>query len=45
MTSQESASRPDAPRVWENSPDNICFVELIGDEAAVEAAFLAPIGS
>ena len=39
ITSAESASRPDAPRVWENAPDNICFVELIGDRAAVEAAF------
>src|SRR5262249_58246153 len=25
--------------VWDDCPDNICFVELIGDKAAVEAAF------
>ena len=31
-------SQPDAPRVWEDAPDNICFVHEVGDRAAVEAA-------
>ena len=25
--------------MWEDCADNICFVELIGDKAAVDAAF------
>jgi len=33
------ATKPGAPRVWEDCPDNICFVELIGDKAATDAAF------
>ena len=28
-----------APRVWDDCPDNICFVHLEGDKAATEAAF------
>ena len=39
VTSTAEAPKPDAPRVWEDCPDNICFVELIGDKAAVDAAF------
>ena len=39
VTSTAEASRPGSPRVWEDCPDNICFVELIGDKAAVDAAF------
>src|SRR5262245_22291700 len=39
ITSTAEAPRPGAPRVWEDCPDNICFVELIGDKDAVEAAF------
>ena len=31
--------KPGAPRVWDDCPDNICFVELIGDKAATDAAF------
>src|SRR4029077_12709144 len=27
------------PRVWEDCPDNICFVHEVGDKAAVEAGF------
>jgi carbon-monoxide dehydrogenase large subunit len=38
VTSTAQAPKPDAPRVWEDCPDNICFVERIGDKAAVEAA-------
>ncbi|HET9174886.1 MAG TPA: molybdopterin cofactor-binding domain-containing protein, partial [Pseudolabrys sp.] len=30
---------PGAPRVWDDCPDNICFVELIGDKPATDAAF------
>jgi carbon-monoxide dehydrogenase large subunit len=33
------ASKPGAPQVWDGCKDNICFVELIGDKAAVDAAF------
>ena len=39
ITSTAEAPKPGAPRVWEDCPDNICFVELIGDKAAVDAAF------
>src|SRR6516164_2175815 len=39
VTSTAEAPKPGAPRVWEDCPDNVCFVELIGDKAAVEAAF------
>ncbi|MGZ3362515.1 MAG: xanthine dehydrogenase family protein molybdopterin-binding subunit, partial [Xanthobacteraceae bacterium] len=39
VTSTAEAPKPDAPRVWEDCPDNICFVELIGDKAATDAAF------
>jgi carbon-monoxide dehydrogenase large subunit len=39
VTSTAEAAKPDAPRVWEDSADNICFVQQIGDEAAVDAAF------
>src|SRR5215813_4463961 len=38
VTSTAEAPKSDAPRVWEDCPDNICFVELIGDKAAVDAA-------
>ena len=33
------ALKPGAPRVWDDCPDNICFVHLDGDKAATEAAF------
>jgi aerobic carbon-monoxide dehydrogenase large subunit len=40
VTSTAEAPKPGAPRVWDDCPDNICFVELIGDDkAAVDAAF------
>ena len=39
ITSTAEAPKPGAPRVWEDCADNICFVELIGDRAAVDAAF------
>ncbi len=39
VTSTAEALKPGAPRVWDDCPDNICFVELLGDKAAVDAAF------
>jgi aerobic carbon-monoxide dehydrogenase large subunit len=39
VTSTEDAAKPDAPRVWQDAPDNICFVELIGDKARTDDAF------
>jgi carbon-monoxide dehydrogenase large subunit len=39
VTSTAEAPKPQAPRVWDDCPDNICFVELIGDKPAVDAAF------
>ena len=39
VTSTAEAPKPGAPRVWDDCPDNICFVELIGDKAAVDTAF------
>jgi carbon-monoxide dehydrogenase large subunit len=35
----EEALAPGAPRVWEDCPDNICFVHAEGDAATVAAAF------
>ncbi len=39
VTSTAEAPKPGAPRVWNDCPDNICFVEQIGDKAAVDAVF------
>src|SRR6266581_3172153 len=39
IVSTADATEPSAPRVWEDCPDNICFVHEVGDKAAVEAAF------
>ncbi|MFN3658799.1 MAG: xanthine dehydrogenase family protein molybdopterin-binding subunit [Pseudolabrys sp.] len=39
VTSTAEATDPAAPRVWEDCPDNISFVELLGDKAATDAAF------
>src|SRR5579864_916099 len=39
VVSTEGALAPDAPRVWEDCPDNICFVHRVGDQAATGAAF------
>ena len=32
------AAKPGAPKVWEASQDNICFVHLVGDKQATDAA-------
>ncbi|MGZ3294929.1 MAG: xanthine dehydrogenase family protein molybdopterin-binding subunit, partial [Xanthobacteraceae bacterium] len=39
IVSTAEASAEGAPRVWEDCPDNIGFVQLFGDKAATEAAF------
>ena len=39
VVSTAEAAKPGAPRVYEECPDNISFVELIGDKAATDAAF------
>jgi carbon-monoxide dehydrogenase large subunit len=33
------AAAPGAPLVWDDCPDNICFVQIEGDKAATDAAF------
>jgi carbon-monoxide dehydrogenase large subunit len=39
VTSTEEAVKPGAPKVWADAPDNISFVELIGNKEATDAAF------
>jgi carbon-monoxide dehydrogenase large subunit len=39
IVSTEEAAKPGAVKVWDDAPDNICFVEQIGDKAATDAAF------
>src|SRR6185437_10227758 len=39
VTSTEEATKADSPKVWEAAPDNIGFVEFVGDKAATDAAF------
>ena len=39
VVSTAKAMEPGAAKVWEGCPDNISFVELIGDKAATDAAF------
>jgi carbon-monoxide dehydrogenase large subunit len=39
IVSTEGAVTAGAPRVWDDCPDNICFVHEVGDKAAVEVAF------
>src|SRR5215469_8039126 len=39
VVSGEAALRPGAIAVWEDCPNNICFVHLEGDKAAADAAF------
>jgi aerobic carbon-monoxide dehydrogenase large subunit len=39
VVSAEDALKPGAPRVFDDCPDNICFVQLDGDKAATDAAF------
>jgi carbon-monoxide dehydrogenase large subunit len=34
-----AASRPGAPQLWPDTPNNICFEWQLGDEAAADAAF------
>ncbi len=41
VTDTAQAARPGAPAVWDNCPDNICFVHLAGDKAAVDRAIEA----
>ena len=41
IVSTEGAVAADAPRVWDDCADNICFVHEVGDKAATEAAFAA----
>jgi carbon-monoxide dehydrogenase large subunit len=38
VVSTAAATARDAPRVWDDCPDNICFVHEVGDRAATEAA-------
>ena len=39
IVSTEGAVAAGAPRVWNDCPDNICFVHEVGDRAATDAAF------
>jgi carbon-monoxide dehydrogenase large subunit len=39
VTSVDEAARPDAPRVWEENPDNISHTYERGNRQATEAAF------
>src|SRR5262249_47334647 len=39
VVSTAEATAPGAPRVWDQCPDNIGFVQLFGDKAATDAAF------
>ncbi len=39
IVSTADAAAPGAPRVWDDCPDNICFVAQFGDKAAADAAF------
>jgi carbon-monoxide dehydrogenase large subunit len=39
IVSTEGATKPGAPPVWDEAPDNISFVYLEGDKAETEAAF------
>ena len=39
VTDTDAADKPGAPLIWEDCPDNICFVHLAGDKEAVDAAF------
>ena len=39
VTATAAAARPGAPAVWDEVPDNVCFVHALGDKAAVDAAF------
>ena len=39
IVSTEGTTAAGTPRVWDDCPDNICFVHEVGDRAATEAAF------
>ena len=39
IVSADDAIKPGAPLVWDDCPNNICFVHLEGDKAATDAAF------
>ncbi len=39
VVSTVKATEPGAAKVWDGCPDNISFVELLGDKAATDAAF------
>ena len=39
VTATADALKPGAPLVWDDCPDNICFVQLVGNKAATDAAF------
>ena len=39
VVSTAKATEPGAANVWDGCPDNISFVELLGDKAATDAAF------
>jgi carbon-monoxide dehydrogenase large subunit len=39
IVSTAKATEPGAAKVWDGCPDNIGFVELLGDKAATDAAF------
>ena len=39
VVSTEDAVKPGMPLVWDECPDNICFVYLEGDKVATDAAF------
>src|SRR5215468_10579424 len=39
VTATADALATGAPRVWDDSADNVCFVYLAGDKTAVDAAF------
>ena len=41
VTSTAEAARPEAPRVWDECPDNISNVFELGNRAATDAAFAA----
>ncbi|HVB15792.1 MAG TPA: molybdopterin cofactor-binding domain-containing protein, partial [Stellaceae bacterium] len=39
IVSTAGAVMPGAPLVWDDCPDNVCFVHEVGDKGAVERAF------
>ena len=39
IVSTAKATEPGAAKVWDGCSDNICFVEMLGDKAATDAAF------